>query len=227
MVFPLSLIVMLSCLPWLGWAEALSLEEIVDRVQKKYEGTQGFTADFEQTTRLAAFKKEQVSSGKVFMKKPGRMRWEYQSPEKQLIVSDGDTLWIYNASLHQVIENKLSKAYDSKTPGLFLTGMGKLTEDFQVRFSPDLPQALGGGTPSGAGPYTLELSPKDPQLQQNLSRLVITVNPKDYLVEKSVAYDPLGNVTALHFSNIRVNVGLPLSLFKFQVPKGAERIKVP
>lgn len=220
-----SLITMLSCLPW--WAEAISLDEIVSRIQKKYEETQGFTADFEQATQLAAFRKEQVSSGKVFMKKPGRMRWEYQNPEKQLIVSDGETLWIYNAGLHQVIENKLSKAYDSKTPGLFLTGMGKLKEDFQIRFSPDVPQASEGGSPSGTGPYIMELRPKDPQLQQNLSRLVITIHPKSYLVEKSVAYDPLGNVTALHFSNIRINAELPLSLFKFQVPKGAERIKVP
>ncbi|MBI2876164.1 MAG: outer membrane lipoprotein chaperone LolA [Candidatus Tectomicrobia bacterium] len=217
-VFRTSLIAILSCLPW--QVEALSLEEVVDRVQKKYEETQDFTADFEQVTRLAGFKKEQGSSGKVFMKKPGKMRWEYQHPEKQLIVSDGEAIWYYNAGLHQVTEGKFSKAYDSKTPGMFLMGLGKLKEDFKVSLSPEASQASGG-------PYTLELRPKDPQLQQKLSRLVITVNPKSSLVEKSVVYDPLGNVTTLRFSNIRVNVGLAPSLFAFQVPKGAERIRIP
>ena len=198
--------------------EALSLEEVVARVQQRYEKTQAFTADFQQTSLLRSLNKEQKSTGKVYIRKPGKMRWEYETPEQQLIVSDGKTVWIYTPSLGQVIENPLSTAYDSKTPALFLAGLGNIEEDFVIRFSPRYSDA-------SEGDYILELRPKDSQLY--LSKLEITVNRKDFIMEQSIAHDPMGNVITLQFSNIQTNVDLSVSTFQFQVPEGAERIRPP
>jgi outer membrane lipoprotein carrier protein len=146
------------------------------------------------------------------------MRWEYQVPEQQFLVSNGETLWIYTPSLRQVIENRFSAAYDSKTPALFLAGLGNIKKDFEIRFNPENPGASEES-------YVLELKPKDSQLY--LSKLVLTVNRKSYLVEKSTAYDPLGNIITLRFSNIRTNIGLDASTFQIQVPDGVERIRPP
>lgn len=199
-------------------ADALSLDEVVNRVQARYEKTGDFSANFQQTSTLASLKKEQSAAGKVYIQKPGKMRWEYQSPEKQLIVSDGETVWVYNPGLGQVIENPLSNAYDSKTPALFLAGVGNLKKDFDIRFSPRQ-------TDPQKGNYLLELMPKDPQLY--LSKLEILINRDDYAVERSTAYDPQGNVITLQFSNIQTNVGLSTSIFQFKAPKGVERIHLP
>ena len=198
--------------------EALSLDEVVDRIQERYEQTEDFSADFQQSSLLGSLKKEQNAAGHVYIQKPGKMRWEYHTPEQQFLVSDGETLWVYTPGLGQVIENQFSTAYDSKTPALFLAGLGNIKEDFEIHFNSEKPSTSEEG-------YVLKLKPKDPQLY--LSKLIITVNRKGFLVEKSTAYDPLGNVITLWFSNIRTNVGLSTSTFQIQVPEGIERIRPP
>ena len=79
------------------------LETIIDNVQYQYEVTQDIQATFIQIALIKSIPQEKKSEGRVFFKKPGKMRWEYTDPEQQLLVSDGRTMWYYVAEDQQVI----------------------------------------------------------------------------------------------------------------------------
>jgi outer membrane lipoprotein carrier protein len=79
----------------------LTLEQILDRVEKRYTD-KSFKAEFAQESTLKAMDITDFASGKIFVRYPGMMRWEYEKPEKQIIVTDGHKLWIYRPADNQV-----------------------------------------------------------------------------------------------------------------------------
>ena len=105
-----------------AWAEAPKpkptaekVAEVVRRLQARYDSTKDFTADFTQTVEAATLGQPLESSGQVFFKRPGRMRWEFAAPEKQTIVADGQTLWVYQPEHHQVLKAPFRAAFQSAT----------------------------------------------------------------------------------------------------------------
>src|SRR3989304_3722646 len=88
-------------LPPAVWAD--DLDAIISKVQKTYEGIQNIQADFVQLTTSSATKETQKADGLVYFKKPGMMKWEYKSPTKDIIVSDGRTIWAYQQDIGQVM----------------------------------------------------------------------------------------------------------------------------
>jgi outer membrane lipoprotein carrier protein len=190
---------------------------VVQQVQEKYNQTKDFRADFQQVTSIGSLGQSQRAQGRVYLKKPGMMRWEYEGPDEQLIISNGKMLWIYDPSLNQVIEQKWDQVYASKVPTLFLAGLGHLEKDFRILSQPS-PTTVGN-QPSV---YLLKLIPKNRQL--NLTELILTINPKNFLIEESWTKDNFDNTTSLVFSNIRINTGVPDTIFSFKPPKGVEKI---
>jgi len=95
-------------------------------MQRFYDRTQEFKADFRQTLTNPVYGRKQVFDGIVRFKKPGKMRWDYQTPEKKLFVSDGKVLWVYEPEDAQAYKQSLT---DSALPTAvaFLFGQGKLT----------------------------------------------------------------------------------------------------
>src|SRR5689334_17766217 len=73
----------------------LDLAAVVDRVQKRYDAAADFRARFTQTLNNAAFKRKTTATGEVLLKKPGRMRWNYESPDPKMYLADGEQLWLY------------------------------------------------------------------------------------------------------------------------------------
>jgi outer membrane lipoprotein carrier protein len=226
----LSIIILLSA----DTTNALTLDEVVDRVQEGYERTGNFQADFIQTSFLKTIKKKQVSKGRVFIKKPGMMRWEYKEPEAQFIISDGKVMWFYVPADKQVMISNAGSAADSHALNIFLSGSGRLRDIFKIEFGdenppippfeppPPSPPLKGGekGEVKGGGleQYLLRLIPK--KSQPNMTKLVIGVNKEDFKIETSIVYDIYGNQTIVNFSNIEMNKGLPEDLFHFEAPKG-------
>jgi outer membrane lipoprotein carrier protein len=149
------------------------------------------------------------------MKKPGRMRWEYQRPEARLIVSDGSTLYLYSPAEHQVIVQEAPQAFTSLAVN-FLAGMGRLAEDFRIQWGRPEDKARKGN-------LLLELKPIQPQGQIRL--ILMEVHPETFLVERIVLKDVLANTTVLSFKKVKVNSALNDNLFKFVAPPGTEVIK--
>ena len=204
-----------------GASEILALKEVVKEVQFRYENTHFFQARFRQNTFLASLDESRKSFGKVFIRKPGMMRWEYEKPEKQLLVSDSANFWIYTPEQNQVIISQFGKAFRSKTPLTFLAGNGNIYSDFEVRF-----QKLNKRDSRNAKDvYQLCLTPKKPH--PSLRELLLEVRKDDFLIVRSTLVDIYGNITDISFEEIRVDLMPPMAIFTFAVPAGVEVVTAP
>jgi outer membrane lipoprotein carrier protein len=195
-----------------GPVAAQTLEEVVAGLEGTYGRITDLKADFTQVSHNKSLGQDIKADGTVLLKKGGKMRWDYKSPSPQQIVSDGTSLWVYTPELNQVNKGNAPKALAGPA-GSFLSGLGKLREEFTVRFlNPASPR-------DGAGRPVLDLTPKQPT--PLLTRLVLTVDPKDYVVRQAVLYDQFQNTVTMTFNKVQINPGLSDTLFVFTPPKDA------
>jgi outer membrane lipoprotein carrier protein len=188
----------------------LDLPAVVEKVQKKYDGAADFRAAFNQTLTNATFKRRTSSTGEVLLKKPGRMRWNYKTPETKTYVSDGEVLWLFEPEDKQAFKQDLK---GSQLPAAlaFLTGKGKLSEEFDITIAKDPPVGTSRD-------YVLALSPKQPQAQ--VKSLLFVVDPDTFFVRETFIVDAQGNSNDILFSDVKINVHLPESTFHFTPPAG-------
>ena len=191
--------------------QAASVDNIVKRLQARYDSTAGFRADFTQEIESATLGQKVESRGTVFFKKPGRMRWEFGEPQ-QTLVSDGTCFWFYQPADKQVLKTPFQQAFRSSTPASFLLGVGRLDEDFTV--------SLTGETEAV---YQLRLTPKKDA--EAIGLLDLAVSTKTFDILQATITDPLGNVTRLRFTNIDRAAPLDDALFHFSVPPGVDVIE--
>jgi outer membrane lipoprotein carrier protein len=191
-----------------------SVEEVVDRVQKRFDATSDFTAQVDQELVVASAGRTLDAHGTVAFKRPGKMRWNLQSDEPQVIVADGKTLWFYQPEEQQVLRSPFETAFRSSTPISFLTGVGRIRDDFDVAIDE-----------TEEGKVHLALLPR--RQGGEVGRLRLTVETDNYDIVAAEVVDPLGNTTRLRFSDLKRNVGLDDSLFEFEVPEGVDVIDAP
>ena len=188
----------------------LDLATVVDRVQKKYDGAADFRASFNQTLTNTAFKRRTPSTGEVLLKKPGRMRWNYKTPDPKMYLSDGDMLWLYEPEDKQAFKQDLKS---SQLPAAlaFLTGKGKLANEFDITFAKD--PVVGS-----ARDYVLALVPK--QAQAQVKSMLFVVDPETFFVRETMIIDGQGNTNDLLFSDIKINGRLQDATFRWSPPAG-------
>jgi len=191
---------------------AQDLEAAVTGLETTYGTVKDLRADFTQVAQNKSLGQDVKAQGTVFLKRGGKMRWEYKSPSPQQIVSDGKTLWVYTPELNQVNKGSAPKALAGPA-GSFLAGLGRVRDEFNVRFLNPANKA------DASGRLVLDLTPKSPT--PLLTRLVIAVDPKDHLVREAVIYDQFQNAVTMTFTKIAINPGLADSLFTFTPPKDA------
>jgi outer membrane lipoprotein carrier protein len=187
--------------------------DLASSLQRKYSGVRDFSADFSQDRTGGPLNKRQTQRGKVQVKKPGRMRWEYETPEKKLFVSDGLNMYTYIPQDRQVFIMAMPQDNKATTPILFLAGKGDLTRDFIPSSTP-----LPPGMPQGA--QSLKLTPKTPQPEYEW--LTLTFDPRTFAFMGLSTLDAQGSVSSFAFTNWKENPGLPEKLFAFKVPSGVD-----
>lgn len=187
--------------------------ELAQKVQQVYDNTEDFKAKFKQTYKDVAAGESRVNYGRVYFKKPGKMRWDYHKNEetrkrKKMIVSNGTTLWIYEYEFKQVFKKCLKK---SQLPSslTFLMGKGNLTEQFEVSVA----------SKKNAENPILALVPK--QKTGRYKKLEFKLDPETHRVVETTVFDPYGNINTFKFSDIQTNMDLPDSGFKFEAPEDA------
>src|SRR5438876_286300 len=116
-----------------------ALKQALARLQSRYETTRTLTAEFRQSVESPTLASPLESRGTLAFEKPNRMRWDYAAPDPQLIVGDGETLWIYQPADRQVIKAPLAQAFQAQTPVSFLAGLGRVERDFQASLERDEP----------------------------------------------------------------------------------------
>jgi outer membrane lipoprotein carrier protein len=194
-------------------AAETSLDTALRRLQERYDGTRTMTADFRQTVESPTLAGTLESRGTVAFEKPNRMRWDYAAPDRQLIVGDGTTLWIYQPDDKQVIKAPLGEAFQARTPVSFLGGLGQIERDF----APSLER-------EDTRRWVLRLVPRT---DQGIGTLTLTVRKEDASVEEARVTDPLGTSTRLELSAERRNVPLGAELFRFAPPPGVDVVRPP
>ena len=197
----------------LGWHTtvwALSSEQAtVNAIQKNYESVLTFKAAFEQKAFVKMINRTEITRGNVQIKKPGKMKWVYNSPDPQILITDQKKLWLYTPEDGQVTKMPIENVYSSNTPALFLAGQGTLTDTF------DIVQVL-----TKKDKFVVVFTPKE--AESSLSRLVLRANKNNYQITGATVYDRLGNKTDIRFRAIRINEEIPESVFNFEVPAGVE-----
>jgi outer membrane lipoprotein carrier protein len=192
-----------------------SLDDVVRGLEGAYGKMNDLKAEFDQTAFNKSLNQSIPAKGTVYLKKGGKLRWEYADPTPQQIVSDGKTLWIYTPALSQVNTGAAPEAL-SGPAGSFLAGLGKVREHFTVRFlNPAEPRDKDGNV-------VLDLTPKQPL--PTMARLVLAADPRTWEVRKAVVYDQFENTVTMLFRKTTVNGGLPDSLFTFVAPKGVATV---
>lgn len=188
-------------------AAADAADELLARVERRNAQVRDLEARFTQSYRSGALGRELVETGVLKLKRPGRMRWEYQKPEPKLFVSDGRTWYFYVPSERQVVVKE--QAGDRRAPALLLAG-GSIAEQFAP--------ALEVGV---AGRPRLRLRPRaaDP----DIDRVYVDLDASDRITGLEV-HDVQGNISRFRFEELRENRGLADELFRFRVPQGVEVI---
>jgi outer membrane lipoprotein carrier protein len=210
-----------------SWANAqtaaLTPDGIAQMVQAFYDQTTAVEAEFHQTYFNKLYDTYDRSQGKVRFQKPGKMRWDYAAPNGKVMSSDGKRLVIYEpgdseGDPGQVFERTIG---ESELPQAlnFLTGGGKLADDFTFRLLDAEKQGFKGG-------YVLELLPKKPN--PHFERILFYVDgdaKRAGLVHRVLIIDNTGNRNRFDFVKLRFNHPSPAKDFVYQPPKNARRVK--
>ena len=209
------LMLLVAAVPAAAQTAAVSLDDAIRGVEGAYGRMTDLKADFTQTAFNKSLNQTIPASGTVYLKKGGKLRWEYAEPTPQQIVSDGKTIWIYTPQLNQVNTGKAPEAL-SGPAGSFLSGLGKLREHFTVRL-------LNPAQPKDAdGNVQLDLTPKQPL--PTLARLILAFDPNGWQLHRAVVFDQFENTVTMKFTKLVINSGLEDKLFAFVPPKGVATV---
>jgi outer membrane lipoprotein carrier protein len=198
-----------------GRAESLSLERLVAQAQTVYEKTADLQARFVQEVTIKAMQRTEREEGTVSFKHPRMMLWDYDRPKDKKLVINAQTAWLYVPEDRMVYVQSAEAVYRSRTAVKFLSGIGKLAEDFQIRLAKEQP----------AESYLLILTAKE--AGTGIDQLHLALDRKSFQVTQCRFDDAFGNRTNLRFSSIRINTGLAENLFTFKIPPGTEVVNLP
>lgn len=198
------------------------VHDVVKQIQHRYEKTKDLQADFSQKTKIEGFERPVTSSGKVYIKKPGRLRWDYLDPANEEIYVNHDDVKVYVPEHKQVLVGKLTQMAASKAPLELLQGAAKLEESFDVEPTKGRERGVGG-----IRIITLIPKAKDQESTRSLQRIVMEVFPKTYFIRTISLHEISGNVATFEFSGLKPNLGLGNELFDFKAPPDVEVVKAP
>jgi len=195
-------------------AQDPSVETLVQRVQAYYDQMGGFEADFTQRYERRLLRRVVEESGRVVVKKPGRMRWEYETPEEKLFVTDGTRSYFYLPLERQVMvshQPEGAMGLDEGSPFELLAGRARMTDSFAFFESEEEPTHGG---------VMLHLIPTEHH--DEFETVELEVDPDSGTMHRVVLIDSGRNRTEFIFENLHRNEELPESLFRFTVPSGVE-----
>ena len=206
--------VVVTALPAIVRADSMPpLDYILKELEKRYTGSQ-FSADFLQESTIKAMEITDFASGRVYVRYPGMMRWEYEKPERQAIITDGHKLWIYRPLDNQVMTGNAPVFFRDGKGASFLSDIRLVRQKFTIT----------SHQPEGENLYELRLVPREKTL--NISQIRLYIVPRAFTIARIVTLDDYGDDTRIDIVNTQFNVELDPGLFKFDIPKGADVQKI-
>lgn len=206
-------LVLCFCISLPAAAEELTLDQILDRVESRYAGS-GFKADFMQESTIKAMKISDFARGKIFVRYPGRMRWEYTEPDNQIIITDGHQLWIYRPGDNQVMAGKAPVFFRNGKGASFLSNIKVLRDKFDVSLETKKNDLF----------YTLKLLPLEKTM--DVTEIRLSVSRITYTVVRVITVNTYGDETRIELINFQFDVPLEDSLFSFDIPEGVDVLQI-
>ena len=210
-----ALLMSVSCQHPCFAAPKLATDDVVKKIQAHYDQTKTFSADFTQNYTMKLFKKTNTSKGKILLKHPGMMRWDYQAPQPKSFIIYETTLWMVKTDENEALKDACFKS-DGLTASIsFLWGKGNIKKEFNVSAMPS----------SKNGDYALKLKPK--QNNSIFDHLLVVADAKTFRIHASTVVDAQGNHNEFVFTNMKWNTAIGNDVFKFVPSKGMHVSAVP
>lgn len=183
--------------------------KMLRKINDRYQQTVSLRAEFVQREKLATLGRTRESKGTIFLKKPGKMRWEYKEPEPQTIITDGRTLWMYYPEEKTVYRFALSERDLSKTPlAVIFQEKRSLMEFFKAESVMPTPEGL------------VKLNIKPLHEEQDVSSVSFIADPEEGTLSGTVIKDIFGNTTEILLGETVEGEDLSEKMFIFQIPPG-------
>ena len=179
----------------------------IERLENFLNEVGSLQAQFEQTLFDEDLNRLEDSSGAMYLQRPGRFRWDYATPYVQSIMSNGETLWLYDSELAQVTIKNLEAA--SSSPSMLLTSDEPLENHFEI-----------AELPGDGGVVWVQLTPKS--LEASFSVIRIAFADADLRTMELI--DSFGQMTQINFLDVEKNTDLAADFFDFTVPEGVDVI---
>ncbi len=185
------------------------VEKLIEQIERRYD-VAGFTADFHQISTIKAMDIADEAKGKIYVRKPEMMRWEYETPDPQLIITNADRLWIYRPQDNQVILGKAPAFLAGGKGAGFLADIRVLRRKFEIsQVSSDDDKY-----------HVLKLVPLDKTA--DVVDILLLVDKDSYAVHQVVTYNAYGDETRITLLNARIGDVPDPSLFNFTIPEGTD-----
>jgi outer membrane lipoprotein carrier protein len=186
---------------------------VAEAVDQHYNHLRSLEADFTEIYQGGGL--QRVESGILRLKKPGKMRWDYRSPQEKLFVSNGAEAWLYLPQEKQARRSSLKKLEDLRSPLAFLLGKTKLEKELQnLSFAPDVQVWQPGSSMLRGVPRGME---------DRIEQILIEVSP-DYRILRILIHGTDESITEYRFSGQKENVELADRQFRFTPPPGSETV---
>lgn len=188
--------------------------DVLVMVQAFYDGSADLEAKFKQTYWNPTYSEAKKTSGKLKLKKPGKMIWDYKDGQDADVYANGDTLWMVEHDTRQVIKTTVSGNAEVNAALKFLFGGEQLLREFKVRYA-DAEKTKRHG---GADHYVLELRPK--QDNKHYKGMLLVIHATTGRVDRFMVYNTDGSSNSFQLSGIKTNVGIADKVFEFKLPAG-------
>jgi outer membrane lipoprotein carrier protein len=193
---------------------ATDVKALAAAIDQHYDHLHSLQAQFTEVYRGSGI--ERTESGILWLKKPGKMRWEYRSPRQKLFVSDGRDAWFYVPADRQARKTAARKLDDIRSPLAFLLGKTKLEKELQaLSLAPDIP-------PLNPDDVVLRGVPR--ALADRVSGVLLEIAP-DKRIVRIVINEVDGSVTEYKLSEQREDGPIPDARFQFRPPAGTETVE--
>jgi outer membrane lipoprotein carrier protein len=180
-------------------------------VDEHYNHLRTLQAEFTEVYHGAGM--ERTESGTLWLKKPGKMRWEYRSPREKLFLGDGKDAWFYLPGDHQVRKTSMRKLDDLRSPLGFLLGKTRLEKELQgLSVAPDVP-------PLDPGNVVLRGVPT--AMAERVSQVLLEITP-EWQIARISMQEADGSITEYRFTKQKENVEIDEQQFRFTPPAGVE-----
>jgi outer membrane lipoprotein carrier protein len=193
---------------------AADVKTLAAAVDAHYNHLRSLQAEFTEVYRGSGM--DRTESGTLWLKKPGKMRWEYRSPKEKLFVSNGKDAWFYVPDDRQARKTDSRKLDDIRSPLAFLLGKTKLEKELQgLSLAPEV-------TPLGPGNLVLRGVPQ--ALADRISEVLVEVTPAHQIARIAIQ-EVDGAVTEYRFAEMKEDVEIGDARFQFKPPAGTETVE--